>query len=47
MKSLIYGYGKTGKSFERFLKNRDIDFDIFDANIKEFYKSYDFKKQTI
>ena len=46
MKSLIYGYGKTGKSFERFLKNRDIDFDIFDANIKEFYKSYDFKKYS-
>ena len=46
MKSLIYGYGKTGKSFERFLKNRDIDFDIFDANIEEFYKSYDFKKYS-
>ena len=46
MKSLIYGYGKTGKSFERFLKNRNIDFDIFDINIEKFSKSYDYKKYS-
>ena len=46
MKTLIYGYGKTGKSFERFLKNRNIDFDVFDANIEKFSKSYDYKKYS-
>ena len=30
MKSLIFGYGKTGKSFERYLKNKNIVFDIYD-----------------
>ena len=46
MKSLIYGYGKTGKSFESFLRNRNIDFDIFDINIEKFSKSYDYKKYS-
>ena len=35
MRSLIYGYGDTGKSFERYLKDKKIDFDIFDSNIAE------------
>ena len=30
MKSLIFGYGQTGKSFERYLKNKNIIFDIYD-----------------
>ncbi len=46
MKSLIYGYGKTGKSFERYLKSRDIDFDIFDANIEKFSKSCNYKEYS-
>jgi UDP-N-acetylmuramoylalanine--D-glutamate ligase len=33
MKSLIYGYGITGKSFERYLKKKNIDYDIYDKNI--------------
>ena len=32
MKSLIYGYGKTGKSFARFLESKKQKFDIFDDN---------------
>ena len=33
MKSLIYGYNKTGKSFERYLKkNNQLDFEIYDLN---------------
>ena len=43
MKSLIYGYGKTGKSFERYLNNKKLDFDIYDANISKFNKKYDLK----
>ncbi len=43
MKTLIYGYGKTGKSFERYLNNKKLEFDIFDANIPEFNKKYDLK----
>ena len=31
MKSLIYGYGETGKSFERYLANKNLEFEIFDA----------------
>ena len=30
MKSLIFGYGKTGKSFENYLENKNISFDIYD-----------------
>jgi UDP-N-acetylmuramoylalanine-D-glutamate ligase len=36
MKSLIYGYGITGKSFERYLKKKKIAYDIFDHSIPEF-----------
>ena len=43
MKSLIYGYGKTGKSFERYLNNKKLNFDIYDANISKFNKKYDLK----
>ena len=35
MKSLIYGYGVTGKSFERYLIKKNIDFDIYDINISD------------
>ena len=42
MKSLIYGYGKTGKSFERYLKRKNKDFDIFDSNINKYNKKPDF-----
>ena len=30
MKSLIFGYGQTGKSFENYLENKNISFDIYD-----------------
>ena len=30
MKSLIFGYGQTGKSFENYLENKSISFDIYD-----------------
>ena len=44
MKSLIYGYSKTGKSFERYLnKNEKLNFDIYDANIPKFNKKYDLR----
>ena len=43
MRSLIYGYGDTGKSFERYLKDKKIDFDIFDSNIAEHNQNYNFK----
>jgi len=46
MKSLIYGYGKTGKSFERFLIKKKLKYDIFDNNISEFYVEYDLKKYS-
>tara|TARA_B100001093_G_scaffold512003_1_gene581031 strand:- start:362 stop:1402 length:1041 start_codon:yes stop_codon:yes gene_type:complete len=42
VKSLIYGYGKTGKSFERYLKRKNKDFDIFDSNINKYNKKPDF-----
>lgn len=32
MKSLIIGYGTTGKSFEKYLTENSIDFDIFDED---------------
>ncbi len=38
MKSLIYGYGETGKSFERYLKKQNRNFDIFDNNIDRYNK---------
>ena len=43
MRSLIYGYGDTGKSFERYLKDKKIDFDIFDSNIAEYNQNYNFE----
>ena len=33
MKSLIFGYGITGQSFERYLLNKEISFDIYDKDI--------------
>ena len=33
MKSLIFGYGVTGQSFERYLKKKNIAFEIYDANV--------------
>ncbi len=41
MKSLIFGYGETGKSFERFLTTRNLEFEIYDKNIKRFNKKYE------
>ena len=38
MKSLIYGYGETGKSFERYLKKQNRNFDIFDNWSKQSLK---------
>lgn len=35
MKSLIIGYGSTGRSFERYLKKNTILFDIFDEDRKK------------
>lgn len=44
MKSLIYGYNKTGKSFERYLKkNNQLDFEIYDLNNLKYNKKYDLK----
>ena len=42
MTSLIYGYGDTGKSFERYLEDKKIDFKIFDSNITEYNLNYNF-----
>ena len=36
MQALIYGFGKTGASFQRYLRKKNISFDIFDANIKKY-----------
>jgi len=44
MKSLIYGYGITGKSFERYLLKRNIDYDIYDENILKYSSYKDFSK---
>ena len=41
MKSLIYGYGVTGKSFERYLKKKKVAYDIFDHNIPEYSTKLD------
>ena len=43
MRSLIYGYGDTGKSFERYLEDKKIDFKIFDSNITEYNLNYNFQ----
>ena len=43
MTSLIYGYGDTGKSFERYLEDKKIDFKIFDSNITEYNLNYNFQ----
>ena len=32
MTSLIFGYGVTGQSFERYLNKKNIDFSIYDEN---------------
>ena len=34
MKSLIFGYGVTGQSFERYLEKKGEAFEIYDANVK-------------
>ena len=44
MKSLIYGYGKTGKSFARFLESKKQKFDIFDDNLSKYSKKIDLQK---
>ena len=38
-KNLILGYGQTGKSFEIFLNQKKVLFDIFDENYKPGHKS--------
>ena len=43
MRSLIYGYGETGKSFERYLNKQNKDFDIFDDNIGKYNQELDLK----
>ena len=43
MKSLIYGYGETGKSFERYLIKKKLKYDIFDINIPELNKKHKLK----
>ena len=44
MKSLIYGYGETGKSFERYLNKKNLDFEIYDQNIIEYNKKYNLRE---
>tara|TARA_B100000475_G_scaffold30491_1_gene20223 strand:- start:531 stop:1565 length:1035 start_codon:yes stop_codon:yes gene_type:complete len=44
MKSLIYGYGETGKSFERYLIKKNLDFEIYDQNIIKYNKKCDLRK---
>ena len=43
MRSLIYGYGDTGKSFERYLDKKKYDYEIFDTNISQYNLNYDFQ----
>jgi len=43
MRSLIYGYGDTGKSFERYLDSKKFDYEIFDINISHYNLNYDFQ----
>ena len=40
MKALIFGFGKTGASFKRYLEKKNISFDIYDANIKKYNFEY-------
>ena len=47
MRSLIYGYGETGKSFERYLNKQNKDFDIFDNNISKYNLELDLKLSLI
>ena len=35
MKSLIFGYGITGRSFARYLTEKGIDFDIYDEEVED------------
>ena len=35
MKSLIFGYGITGRSFARYLTDKGIDFDVYDEEVRE------------
>lgn len=43
MKSLIYGYGETGKSFERYLRNKNKSYEIFDKYLSKYNKKYNFE----
>ena len=43
MKSLIYGYGETGKSFERYLNKNNKKFEIFDNNLRNYKKEFNLK----
>ena len=43
MKSLIYGYGETGKSFERYLNKNNKKFEIFDNNLSNYKKEFNLK----
>ena len=43
MKSLIFGYGQTGKSFEKYLKNKNIAFDIYDDDINKLPEAHQLK----
>jgi len=40
MKSLIFGYGQTGKSFEKYLKNKNKIFDIYDDDKSKLSEAY-------
>ena len=40
MKSLIFGYGITGQSFDRYLTKRGLEFDIYDNNTLEHNNSF-------
>ena len=44
MKSLIYGYGVTGRSIERYLIKNNVEYEIFDDN-KELYISEKFTNE--
>ena len=35
MKSLIFGYGITGRSFANYLTDKSIDFDIYDEEVED------------
>ena len=43
MKALIYGFGKTGQSFKKYLRKKDISFDIYDINLKKYNFKYNIK----